>query len=202
MTIRTADYAREFQEIFPEAVDLPPWKAVSSIQTFLIEQIANLSSDFIIKGNVAIHNTAVIEEHVQLKGPLIVSRNCFVAAHAYLRNGVYLGHHVSLGPGCEVKSSFIFSGSSLAHFNFAGDSVIGSRVNMEAGAVIANHFNERTEKEVEVSISGTRIKTGTSKFGALIGDGSKIGANAVLSPGTILSPGSIVGRLELVKPPS
>ena len=37
------------------------------------------------------------------------------------------------------------------------------------------------------------------KFGALIGDGTRIGANAVLSPGTILAPNSIVKRLELVE---
>ncbi len=36
--------------------------------------------------------------------------------------------------------------STLAHFNFAGNSIIGSHVNLEAGAVIANHYNERTEK--------------------------------------------------------
>jgi hypothetical protein len=38
-----------------------------------------------------------------------------------------------------------------------------------------------------------------TKFGALVGDHSKIGANAVLSPGTILLPESVVRRLELVE---
>jgi bifunctional N-acetylglucosamine-1-phosphate-uridyltransferase/glucosamine-1-phosphate-acetyltransferase GlmU-like protein len=29
----------------------------------------------------------------------------------------------------------------LAHLNYAGDSLIGASVNLEAGAVLANHFN-------------------------------------------------------------
>jgi bifunctional N-acetylglucosamine-1-phosphate-uridyltransferase/glucosamine-1-phosphate-acetyltransferase GlmU-like protein len=92
---------------------------------------------------------------------------------------------VTVGPGVEVKSSLIGPGSALAHFNFVGDSILGADVNLEAGAVIANHWNERPD-------------TGRIKFGALIGDHCRIGANAVLSPGTILPPGTIVPRLALV----
>jgi UDP-N-acetylglucosamine diphosphorylase / glucose-1-phosphate thymidylyltransferase / UDP-N-acetylgalactosamine diphosphorylase / glucosamine-1-phosphate N-acetyltransferase / galactosamine-1-phosphate N-acetyltransferase len=64
--------------------------------------------------------------------------------------------------------------------------------------VLANHFNERTDKQISVRINGTVIATGLTKFGALIGDGSRIGANAVTSPGTLLPPGSVVSRLGLV----
>ena len=69
---------------------------------------------------------------------------------------------------------------------------------MEAGSVIANHHNDRDDKIIDIVIDGRRIKTNVEKFGALVGDHSKIGANAVLSPGTVLAPKSIVGRLELV----
>jgi bifunctional N-acetylglucosamine-1-phosphate-uridyltransferase/glucosamine-1-phosphate-acetyltransferase GlmU-like protein len=88
--------------------------------------------------------------------------------------------------------------SGIAHFNFIGDSVIGSNVNFEAGSITANHYNERVEKEISIYFDSQIVITGVVKFGALVGDGSKIGANAVLSPGTILKPGSIVKRLELV----
>src|SRR6266853_1938773 len=42
------------------------------------------------------------------------------------------------------------------------------------------------------------VQTGVAKFGALIGDHSRVGANAVLSPGTVLAPHTLVARLELV----
>ena len=179
--IRISDYIQEFPDLFAEDITSLPWNFISVIQSALVKKIQSLSPEFTIKGNIAIHKTATIEEHAILKGPLIISQNCFVAAHAYLRNGVYLGNSVSLGPGCEVKSSCIFSHSNLAHFNFVGDSLIGSRINMEAGAVIANHFNEWKSKKVEVVINGKQINTGVGKFGALVGDRSRVGANAVLS---------------------
>ena len=54
-----------------------------------------------------------------------------------------------MGAHCEIKSCFMFNNSANAHFNFVGDSIIGSYVNIEAGAVFANHYNERKNKENE-----------------------------------------------------
>jgi hypothetical protein len=48
-------------------------------------------------------------------------------------------------------------------------------------------------------LDGKPFRTDVEKFGALVGDGSKIGANAVLSPGTILAPDTVVKRLELIE---
>jgi NDP-sugar pyrophosphorylase family protein len=180
------------------AVDEPPWQITTRGADIVESKLKTLTDEFTINGLIAIHKTAVVEDHVILKGPIIISANCFVGAHAYLRGGVFLDTNVSIGPGCEVKSTFILRNSVLAHFNFAGDSIIGSYVNMEAGSIIANHYNERQEKMIEVIINGKRLKTNSEKFGALIGDHSKVGANAVLSPGTVLEQKSIVKRLELI----
>jgi NDP-sugar pyrophosphorylase family protein len=157
-----------------------------------------LDNTYSIDGDVAIHSTAVVETGVIMKGSIIIGPNCFIGAHAYLRGGVYLMGNNSVGPGCELKSCILFPGTNLAHFNFLGNSILGSGVNMEAGSIIANHFNERTEKEISVTINGTLLKTGSTKFGAVVGDGCKIGANAVLSPGTLLPPGTVVPRLGLI----
>lgn len=135
-----------------------------------------------------------------IKPPVLIMAGAFVAAHAYLRGGVVLGAGTTVGPGSEVKSSIVLEGSTLAHFNFVGDSLIGRGVNLEAGAVIANHFNERADKIIRASDRGRLMSTGVSRFGAVVGDGSAIGANAVLSPGSLLLPRSVVGRLELVPP--
>jgi NDP-sugar pyrophosphorylase family protein len=192
-------YISRFKVIDRSWLTEKPWEITANASSIITEKIKSLSPDYAVTDNVAIHKSAMVEEHVVLKGPLIISENCFIGAHAYLRNGVFLDEGVSIGPGCEVKSSFIFSNSTLAHFNFVGDSILGSRVNLEAGSVIANYFNERSDKQISVRISNEIIPTGSSKFGALLGDDVKIGANAVLSPGTILPPHSIVNRLQLVQ---
>jgi bifunctional N-acetylglucosamine-1-phosphate-uridyltransferase/glucosamine-1-phosphate-acetyltransferase GlmU-like protein len=195
--INYADYIQSFTTFFPDLSNELPWNITANVQSIIAKQIKILGKEFDINNEVAIHKEAKIEEHVVLKGPIIIHSNCFVGAHAYLRGGVFLAPDTSVGPGSEVKSSLIL-GSVLAHFNFVGDSILGSRVNMEAGSIIANHYNERLDKKISVRINNEFIKTGIEKFGALVGDETKIGANAVLSPGTILLSKSIVRRLQLV----
>lgn len=197
--IHYPSHLKNLLTIFPHLETQLPWDIVSSVTTLLQETIKNLNTEYRIHNDVAIHKSATIEENVTLKGPIIISAGCFVGAHAYLRGGVFLGEKSVIGPGCEVKSSLIMPTSALAHFNFVGDSLIGSYVNMEAGSIIANHYNERLDKTIHVLINDEKVQINSTKFGALVGDHSKIGANAVLSPGTILVPESVVKRLELVE---
>lgn len=192
-------YIKQFLTSFPDLEKMLPWNVVAQLQQILQQRIKELSTDYTINRDVAIHKTAKIEENVTLKGPIIVGAESFIGSHAYLRGGVYAGEKTVVGPGCEVKTSVIMHGSSLAHFNFVGDSILGSFVNMEAGSIIANHFNERLDKTIHIMLNKKKTAVDVTKFGALVGDHSKIGANAVLSPGTILSPQSVVKRLELVE---
>lgn len=191
-------YVLRFQALFDNLRNESPWHLIENVQKILLDKIETLGPDYKIFNNVAIHKSVTIDSHAILKGPAIISAHSFVGAHAYVRGGVFLDEHVTLGPGCEVKTSFVFSHTALAHFNFIGDSILGSHVNLEAGAVIANHFNERKDKRISVWVDGNKFHTGLTKFGSLVGDHTMIGANAVLSPGTILQPNSIVKRLELV----
>ena len=162
--------------------------------------ILNLdASAFNIHNAIAIHKSATVETNVVLKTPVIIGENCFVATSAYLRGGVYLGNNSIVGPGCEIKSSLIFNDTTVAHFNFIGDSIVGNGVNIEAGSVFANHHNDRDDKTIRVAHNGSIVNTQTEKFGALVGDGSRIGANAVLCPGTVLERNAVVKRLELVE---
>ena len=193
------EFINDFAKLFADESKLFPWEITGNLKLILEKYILKLNSDYKISNGIAIHKSAIVEHAVVLKAPIIISENCFVGANAYLRAGVYLAESVTVGPGCEIKSSIIFANTTIAHFNFIGDSIIGNHVNFEAGAHTANHYNERTDKRISVSFNGKIIETNTEKFGALVGDNSKIGANAVLSPGTILPKNSIVKRLELVE---
>jgi NDP-sugar pyrophosphorylase family protein len=194
-----SDYIQELHSLFPELESIDPWKMPALIEQTLMKRLQLLGSEYSINGQTAVHKTARVEDNVVFKGPVVVSAGCFIGAHAYIRGGVFLGEQTVVGPGCEVKSAIIMRNSALAHFNFAGDSLIGSGVNMEAGSIIANHFNERDDKTIHSMIDGKKTSLGVTKFGAIVGDRSKIGANAVLTPGTLLTPSSVVKRLELVE---
>ena len=194
-----SDYVQDYGKTVPASYG-DPWEATDKIKDIIRGIIRGLGSSFHISDDIAIHKDAVVEQQAVLKGPLIVGKGCFVGAGTYLRDGVFLGDDVVIGPHCEVKSSFIFGKTRVAHLNYVGDSIVGRDVNIEAGAVLANHGNERDgqEKTIKAVMDGKIIDTGVIKFGSIVGDGSRIGANAVLNPGTMLLPGSVVGRLEHV----
>ncbi len=173
-----------------------PWEITENLKDIIIKLQAILPKDqYIIEDSIAIHKSAEIEDNVTIKPFTIIGKDCIVRAGAYLREGVLLGENVIIGANCEIKQSLICTASRIAHLNYIGNSIIGEDVNIEAGAIVANHFNEREDKKITVVINGKTMKTGVTKFGSLIGDGCRIGANAVLNPGTILKPESIIGRL-------
>jgi len=193
-----SNFIAGFKTQFPDHEADLPWILTEKVREVTRQKIKVIGKTYKVTDEIAIHKSAVIESNVVLKGPLIIGPDCFVATGCYLRDGVILISNNSLGPGCEVKSSIIFPKSNLAHFNFVGDSIVGNDVNFEAGSVIANHFNERKDRNINAVLDNEVISTQSEKFGALIGDGSRIGANAVLSPGTILPKGFTVARLQLI----
>lgn len=184
--------------IFPLALTVSPWELCNQAPKIIADMIAQLPAEYEIRNGVAIHKSATVENNVILKAPCIINAECFIAANAYLRGGVWLGAKVIIGPSTEIKSSYIFPNSKIAHFNFVGDSVIGNNVNIEAGAIVANYRNDSEDKRIYCKVNAESIDTKVTKFGALIGDDCKIGANAVLSPGTILTAKTIVKRLALI----
>lgn len=178
---------------------LLPWEIINTLDDLLKDKFNDLSDEYEISGDVAIHKTAIIEQNVIFKGRIIIGENSFIGANAYLRGPIFIGKDVKIGPGSEIKQSILFNETAVAHFNYIGNSIIGNRINFEAGSICANHYNERKDKEISVLFNNEIIKTYTHKFGSLVGDDSRVGANAVLSPGTILSKESIVKRLELIE---
>lgn len=199
--IRLTDYISEFPFHEEQIFGLAPWQIVLQTEDLIMQWMISPGEGYLVSHQVAVHESAEIEPGAIIKAPAVIGPGCFIGANAYLRGGVFLGAQVVIGPGCEVKSSILCRGTAVAHFNFIGNSLIGSGVNFEAGSVVANHHNDRADKRIFVRTGiGQVIDTGVTKFGALVGDRCKIGANAVLSPGTLLLPDTVVNRLALIEP--
>ena len=178
--------------------DGAPWAATQQAEQLIRAAIAKLGPGYEAGEDVAVHRSATIERGVVLKGPAIIGPGCLIAAGAYLRGGTYLQQDCIVGPACELKTSYMFAGSKIAHLSFVGDSIIGAGVNVEAGAMIANYRNEKDDKSIRIALDGAILDTGVDKFGAIVGDDARIGANAVVAPGALIQPGARIGRLELV----
>ena len=177
---------------------LVPWEITARAAALVAGRIAALDRTYRVADGIAIHAQAIVEAGATVKPPAIIGPGCLVATGAYLRGGCWLEADCIAGPGVELKSAFLFAGAAAAHFNFVGDSILGANVNLEAGAIIANHRNEAPDRPIRLRLGGRLVETGACKFGALIGDGARIGANAVIAPGAVIDPHAVVPRLGLI----
>jgi NDP-sugar pyrophosphorylase family protein len=139
---------------------------------------------------VYIGEGTVVEDGAMIKGPAIIGKNCEIRHNAYIRENVIVGDNCVVGNACELKNAVLFNEATAPHFNYLGDSILGYKAHLGAGAKISNV--KLVPGNVMVEYEGKAIDTGLRKFGALIGDGTEVGCNAVLNPGTILGRGSVV----------
>ncbi len=145
-----------------------------------------------IGNDVSIGEGTVVEHGAMILGPAIIGRNCQIRHNAYIRENVVIGDNCVVGNACEVKHTLLFNGAQVPHFNYVGDSILGHKAHLGAGAIVSNlKLNGET---IWLEMDGRCIDTNLRKFGALIADFADVGCNAVLNPG------SIIGRRALVYP--
>lgn len=134
--------------------------------------------------NVYIGSGTIIEPGAVIKGPTIIGDNCKVRSRAYIRENVIVGNNVTIGHAIELKNCFTFDEVELPHFSYVGDSILGFKSHLGAGAKISNFKINR--QPITVKIGKQRYETGLIKFGAVLGDEVEIGCNSVLNPGTLI----------------
>ncbi|MBU6410383.1 MAG: UDP-N-acetylglucosamine diphosphorylase, partial [Verrucomicrobia bacterium] len=116
--------------------------------------------------------------------------NCRIRHNAYIRENVIVGNDCVIGNSCELKNSMLFNGAQVPHFNYVGDSILGSGAHLGAGVKLSNY--KLFAGNITVEVEGAPLDTGLRKFGALIGDGAEIGCNAVLNPGSVVGRGAVI----------
>ena len=170
-----------------------PWTILSDSQGGLVSQIIEISGD---KGSF-IHPTATIGKYVEIEGPCYIGKDAKIRNGAFLRKGSWISEKAVVGHSSEVKNSILLPGSKAPHFNYVGDSIVGFDANLGAGVKLSNVRNDRGAVIVKLK-DGTKVDTGLSKMGALIGDGSQLGCNVVTNPGAILEVESMINPNESV----
>ena len=133
-----------------------------------------------------------ISNSATLIGPAIIGRGAEIRPGAYIRGSAIIGDGAVIGNSTEIKNSILFDETHLPHYNYAGDSIIGYRAHLGAGAIISNFRLDR--KSVRIKSGEEKLDTGMRKMGALIGDHAEIGCN------TVICPGSIIGRECVIYP--
>ena len=170
------------------------WEALKKIEPYLAKVTRqNPPPRFpgaSIGERVIIGAGTVVEPGALIKGPAIIGKNCQIRHNAYIRENVIIGDDCVVGNASELKNALLFNGVQVPHYNYVGDSILGHKAHLGAGAKISNV--KLFPGNIEVEVDGVPRDTGLRKFGALLGDGAEAGCNAVLNPGSILGRGAVV----------
>lgn len=163
-----------------------PHEALKGIKA-LIEQIGGSlpageyehPQEFVwIARDAQIAPTAFIGDHV------IIDHGTEVRQCAFIRGSALVGSGCVIGNSTELKNVIIFDSVQVPHYNYVGDSILGYHSHMGAGAVTSNVKGDRTL--VTLHDGSDKLETGLKKMGAMLGDWAEIGCNSVLNPGTII----------------
>lgn len=176
-----------------------PWDAIPKIKDFILSIIPTLDRNLFdeIKPNVFAAKSAKISPSADITGPAIIGENTEIRPSAFIRGSVLIGNSCVIGNSSEVKNAIIFDSVQIPHFNYVGDSILGYRSHLGAGAVTSNVKSDKSL--VTVMTDSEKIPTGLRKFGAILGDSVEIGCNTVLCPGTVIGSYTTVYPLSRVR---
>ena len=179
------DYSRTLAAPLFDGIEYP-WEVLPRLESFILALGPMLPADEFeqVSDNVWISRSAVVAPTASITGPCIVDSGAQIRHCAFIRGNVIVGKGTVVGNSCEVKNSLLFDEVEAPHFNYVGDSILGYKSHLGAGAITSNIKNDK--KNVEVHFQLGSIETNMRKLGAIVGDGVQVGCNCVLNPGTVI----------------
>ena len=176
-----------------------PWQALEHIGAWILEIGATLPADRYDHpcDGVWIAKSARVAKSAEIGGPCIIGENTEVRHCAFIRGNALVGDGAVVGNSTELKNVILFDGVQVPHYNYVGDSILGYKAHLGAGAVTSNVKSDKTP--VVIRCGEERLETGRKKVGAMVGDGVEVGCGSVLNPGTVIGRGSAVYPLSSVR---
>ena len=176
-----------------------PWEALPKIKEYIMSTAPLLDKEEYeqVGDGIWIARSAKVAPTASLTGPLIICSGAEVRHCAFIRGSAIVGIDSVVGNSTELKNCVIFRGAQVPHYNYIGDSILGYKAHLGAGAITSNLKSDRSF--VTVPGDEGRINTELKKFGAIVGDNVEVGCNSVLNPGTVIGRGSTVYPLSMVR---
>ena len=175
-----------------------PWEALSHITEIVLAVGKTLDPTRYDhpQEDVWIAKTAKVYPTASIAGPCVIGEDTEVRPGAFLRGSILVGDGAVVGNSSELKNCILFDGVQVPHYNYVGDSILGYKAHMGAGAVTSN---VKGDKKPVVIHGEERYETGRKKVGAMLGDHAEIGCGSVLNPGTVIGRDSQVYPLSSVR---
>lgn len=170
----------------------------TELSSFIFFLEKSLGKDYIeIFPAVYAHKTAMISKTAELRPPCIIGADTEVRQGAFIRGSVMVGKGCVVGNSSEVKNAVFFDGVQIPHFNYVGDSILGYKAHMGAGAIISNVKGDKTD--VQINGKDFVYTTNLKKFGAILGNFVEVGCNSVINPGTVICENTQIYPLSCVR---
>ena len=155
-------------------------------ETVFLSADTQLACDVVIEPNVTFGPGVTVGEGARIRSfshleGATVGAGAIVGPFARLRPGAILEEEVHVGNFVEVKAARLGARAKANHLSYIGDSEVGARTNIGAGAITCNY-------------------DGVNKSRTIIGEGAFIGSNtAFVAPvtvgdGAIVAAGSVITR--------
>lgn len=176
-----------------------PWQVLSKIKEFTLSLGRKLDKEKFdeILPDVWVSKSAKVSPTAFIAPPCIIDEGAEVRHCAFIRGGVIVGKNSVVGNSTEMKNAIIFDNVQVPHFNYVGDSILGYKSHLGAGAVTSNVKSDKTL--VSIKNGDEKIETGLKKFGAMVGDFTEVGCNSVLCPGTVIGRNCTIYPLSRVR---
>lgn len=163
-----------------------PWEILDGIGDFIRRIGPTLPEEWFDhpQDDVWIAKDAVLYPNHYIAGPCIIDRGAEIRPGAFIRGNAIVGKKAVVGNSTELKNAILFDGVQVPHFNYVGDSVLGYKAHLGAGAVTSNVKSDK--QPVVIKSREEQRETGRKKVGAMVGDFVEVGCNSVLCPGTVI----------------
>lgn len=174
-----------------------PWEMLPKIKAYILALIETGIEGFSLwREGILVGRDVKIHESAVITAPAIIGHGTEIRPSAFLRGAVITGEGCVIGNSSELKNCILLDKVQVPHYNYVGDSVLGNKAHMGAGAVCSNL---KSDKRPVVIRGECEIETGIKKIGGILGDGADIGCGSVLNPGTVIGKNTSVYPLTALR---
>lgn len=175
-----------------------PWEALEGLAAFIRSLVPSLAADYLSPApGVWVHKTATVAPTAFLGENTVVGPRTAIRHGAFVRGDALIGADAVVGNSTELKNVILFDGVQVPHYNYVGDSMLGYKAHLGAGATTSNVKSDKTP--VTVRVGDCLVPTGRKKCGAMVGDFAEVGCGAVLNPGCVVGRGTRIYPLSMVR---
>ena len=146
---------------------------------------------------VFVAKSAKVASSASITGPCIIDEDAEIRHCAFIRGNTIVGKGAVVGNSTELKNVILFDKVQVPHYNYVGDSILGYKAHLGAGAITSNVKSDKTN--VSITLDTKKYNTNLRKFGAILGDSVEVGCGTVLNPGTVVGKNTNIYPLSMVR---